>query len=223
MKNICFPPSPLADRYLRKLKGVEIGASAHNSYYLDTINVDYTNDFTIYKQEEVNMCGKWAPVDVVADAAKLPFQNESFDFVISSHMLEHHWMPIAVVGEWCRVAREYIFITVPRKDLTFDKDKPVTPINELLLRHIGAIVKTLDSVPDDHWNIWDIHEFRNFVGYCAAIYNLEVIEFQEKDDKVGNGMTVLFKKRKSNVNSENSQSEERYQSETLMEDQDLEE
>lgn len=211
MKNHYFPPSQLADQYLRGLKGLEVGASAHNSYYLDTINVDFTNEFTVYKQEEVNMCGKYAPVDIVADAKEIPVDNESFDFVISSHMLEHHWDPISVVIEWARIAKQYIFITVPRKDLTFDKDKPVTPVHDLVRRYTGALEKLQTEIADDHWSIWDVNEFRNFVGYMCALCNLEVVAFQEIDDKVGNGMTVLFKKRSYEQPKENKGLEDRNQ------------
>lgn len=186
-----FKTSNLANQYLKGLKGVEVGGSAHNSYDLDTINVDYTQDFTIYKQQEIELCGSYMPVDIVADAAKLPFDNKSYDFIISSHMLEHHYNPILVLKEWARVASKYIFITVPRKDLTFDKDKPVTLWHELVERyHKPEIPENQPS--DDHWNIWDVEQFRFFCEMIAKNINAKIIDFQEIDDKVGNGMTVLF-------------------------------
>lgn len=187
-----FPPSKLALTYLKGLKGVEIGGSAHNDYGLDTINVDYTDEFTVYKQEEVNMCGEYRKVDVVADAAKLPFEDKSFDFVISSHMLEHHYDPIAVVLEWSRVAKKYLFITVPRKDLTFDKDKEVTPLSHLQDRYIGWRKKPDEAPADDHWTIWDEDAFRSFCEYMCVLMQAKIHTFQSPDDKVGNGMTVMF-------------------------------
>ena len=187
-----FPTSPLANRYLKKLRGVEIGASEHNSYRLQTINVDFTDEITVYKEEEINMCGKFCKVDIVADAMKLPFKDKTFDFVLSSHMLEHHWQPIGVISEWVRVARKYIFITVPRMDLTFDKDKTPTTLLELQKRHIGEIKKVDETIADDHWNIWGLENFKEFCNHIAERLDLEIVEFQEIDDKVGNGMTVLF-------------------------------
>jgi predicted SAM-dependent methyltransferase len=46
-------------------------------------------------------------VDIVADAQKLPFRNESFDFVFSSHTIEHfsHLDVACVLQEWIRVLR----------------------------------------------------------------------------------------------------------------------
>jgi SAM-dependent methyltransferase len=188
-----FPHSPLATKYLTGLKGVEIGGSAHNDFYLDVINVDYTDEHTIYKQHEVDLCGESRKVDVVADALHLPFQTRSYDFVLTSHVLEHLWDPIRAILEWSRVATKYLFITVPRKDLTFDKDKPVTKTDELIDRFLGVIKKPDGSPADDHWTIWDVQEFRNFCDQVALDFDFTIVEFQERDDKVGNGMTVLFK------------------------------
>ena len=188
-----FPKSHLATKYLTGLRGVEIGGSAHNAYGLDTINVDYTDEVTVYKEAEVRECGEMLKVDVVADAADLPFARKSYDFVISSHMLEHAYDPISVIQEWERVAMQYLFITVPRKDLTFDKDKDVTPFLTIYERYDQYPDPSSGPPSDDHWSIWDIHGFREFCNFCCTYFNMEIKEFQEKDDKVGNGMTVLFK------------------------------
>lgn len=188
-----FPLHKIATKYLTGLKGVEIGGSAHNPFGLDTINVDYTDDMnTAYKKAEIDLCGEALKVDVVADAGQLPFDDKSFDFVISSHMLEHAWNPVKVLTEWSRVARKYIFIVVPRKDLTFDKDKPVTPTWDLIKRASGEIVKPEGAPADDHWTIWDVKEFQKFCTWIATILNMKIVEFEEKDSKVGNGMMVLF-------------------------------
>src|SRR5690348_7834073 len=60
-------PSGFADRYLRGLRGVEIGASANNAFFLDTINVDYRPDPSTVAAQ-LRYAGRVAPVDVVARA-----------------------------------------------------------------------------------------------------------------------------------------------------------
>jgi SAM-dependent methyltransferase len=190
-----FPHSALATKYLKGLKGVEIGGSAHNDYFLDVVNVDYTDEHTIYKQHEIDLCGECRKVDVVADATNLPFGKGWWDFVLTSHVLEHLWDPIGALMEWKRVSKKYIFITVPRKDLTFDKDKPVTDFYELVDRHNKIILQPADSPKDDHWTIWDVEQFRFFCNEMADELDLNIVEFQDLDDKVGNGMTVLFELR----------------------------
>lgn len=188
-----FPPSALAARYLTGLKGVECGGSAHNSFFLDTVNVDNTDSMdTVYKKQEIELCGEAMPVDFVADASRLPFKDKSYDFVISSHMLEHVFDPINVVLEWERVASKYIYIIVPNKEKTFDKEKPLTPIFELHQRNTGILLPK-EGVSDDHWTIWDSWSFRDFCMYMSGRKpNLELIEFQHTDDKVGNGIAALF-------------------------------
>ena len=49
-----FKNSELATKLLSNLSGIEIGASAHNSFNLNTKNVDYSDDYTtIFKKEEI--------------------------------------------------------------------------------------------------------------------------------------------------------------------------
>lgn len=47
-------------------------------------------------------------VDVIADARKLPFKNSCFDFVYSSHVIEHfsHHEVKEALREWVRVLKE---------------------------------------------------------------------------------------------------------------------
>jgi len=46
-----------------------------------------------------------AGADRVADMRCLPWNDEQFDFVVSSHALEHTHFPIDVLKEWRRVLR----------------------------------------------------------------------------------------------------------------------
>ena len=51
--------SKLAHQYLDNLIGIEIGGSAHNSFGLNTINVDrHKSMSTVFKLEEEKLCGK---------------------------------------------------------------------------------------------------------------------------------------------------------------------
>ena len=46
-------------KYLDNLIGIEIGGSAHNSFGLNTINVDrHKSMSTVFKLEEEKLCGK---------------------------------------------------------------------------------------------------------------------------------------------------------------------
>lgn len=185
-----FRDSELAHLYLDGLKGVEIGGAAHNPFNLDTINVDRVSHtslaFEPYALEQVRLCGEVLPVDVVAPGDKLPFPDKSFDFVISSHVIEHFFDPIAALKEWARVAKKYIFIICPLRDaLESDRDKPLTPLDEHLARHAGDIPR-IDT--DEHHSRWTCESFCQMCDYIG----LDVIATENPDKKVGNGFTVVI-------------------------------
>jgi hypothetical protein len=184
-KNMIFKDSILAHKYLDGLIGIEIGASCHNPFNLKTINVDKESN-TFYESEQLSMCNSVAKVDVtIKDATILPFENKSYDFIINSHVIEHIYRPDLAIIEWCRVAKKYIFLIIPHKERTFDKDKLETEPLTIFER------ENLIEYQDQHYNIWTPKSFLNFVKYLEKY--VQVIEVQEIDDKVGNGFTVVLK------------------------------
>ncbi len=177
--------SRFVSSYLDGLQGVEIGASSHNPYYLAAINVDrYPSDDTIYKRHELRMAGRIAPVDVVAPGDALPFADDSYDFVFSAHVIEHFPDPLKALYEWVRVARRYVVAVVPHRDRTFDAERPLTAIDELIDRHRRGFT----AEEDRHWSVWNRE---TFVQMCEAA-GLSVIDSQDPDDKVGNGFAVVI-------------------------------
>lgn len=180
--------SKLADKYLLNLKGIEIGGSAHNAFGLNTINVDYVKGITRFKEEEIQRTGTYMKVDVVASADKLPFENESYDFIINSHVLEHMYDPISTIKEWLRVIKKggYLFMIIPHKERTFDKDRQITSVPELIKRQ-GI---KLENDDHSHHCVWNTESFL----YLCDYMKLNVIEYQDIDDKAGNGFAVLIKK-----------------------------
>jgi SAM-dependent methyltransferase len=177
--------SKFVTSYLGGLKGIEIGASAHNRYYLDAINVDRwgTTD-TVYKREERKLAMHTAKVDVVAPGDDLPFEDDSVDFVFASHVIEHFPDPIRALYEWVRVARRYVLLVAPHRDRTFDADRDLTSADELLARHSEGFA----SEEDRHWSVWTCE---SFVELCERI-GLRVVDHLDPDDKVGNGFAVVI-------------------------------
>ncbi len=183
--------SPLAHHYLDGLWGLEIGGSNHNPFGLNTLNVDYTDDYsTIYKLNELNLCGSCMKVDIVSPGDNLPFMDQTVDFVISSHVIEHFYDPIKAIKEWLRVVKPggYVFIVAPHKERTFDRDRPRTTLAELLQRHQCPI----DPATDDHhhWSVWITQDFLEICRY----FNWNVVDFQDIDDKASIGFTIVIQK-----------------------------
>ena len=74
-------------------------------------------------------------VDVVDDGERLTtIADESVDFVIANHFLEHCEDPLTTLENLLRVARPggSIYIAVPDKRRTFDRDRTITPLDHLL-------------------------------------------------------------------------------------------
>ncbi len=192
-----FPESKLAHRYLDGLTGLEIGASAHNPFGLDTKNVDIADEFnkSTYKKRELQISGEVAPIDIVAPGDKLPVPDASVDFIISSHVLEHFSDPIAALIEWHRVVRPdgYIYLIAPHMERTFDRDKTQTTLASLQARHAGTETATPDP-ETGHYSYWvteDVIELVREIGL-----DWELVDFQDTDDKIGNGFAVVLRKGK---------------------------
>lgn len=184
-----FPESALAHQYLDGLKGIEIGGSAHNSFGLDTINVDRWGDMeNHFKQNEIEECGEAMPVQVVAEGDALPFPDQSFDFVLSSHVIEHFYDPIKALLEWARVARKYLFIIVPHRQRIFDGHLALTEVAVLQERYRSGI-RIETKYRGYHWGVYEPENFNELCVLCG----LKVVEIQDPDDKVGNGFTFVIK------------------------------
>lgn len=175
--------SRFAHEHLDGLKGVEIGAAAPQSFRLDTINVD-REDSAFYREAQERVTGWAVPVDVVAAGDALPFADSEFDFVLASHVIEHMPDPIAALREWVRVASRYVFLIVPHRDRTFDRDRELTPVEELTERHRQGF----SSSEDRHWSVWTCE---SFLALCAHL-ELPVLEYQDPDDMGRNGFAVLI-------------------------------
>lgn len=215
-----FQDSEIAHRYLDDLIGIEIGASAHNPFHLpNCLNVDFTDDMTtVFKKAEVGYCGHAAKVDIVAHAEKLPLENESIDYVISSHVIEHIFDPISALLEWKRVVKKggYIFIIAPLKDYVPGEIRPITTVQELKDRHEGKrqrnsvdMLSTIDAANTEQINETFMHrdlatgiicdhetghftvfDLQLMVNICNLV-QLKVIRKMATDDKVGNGFCVI--------------------------------
>jgi len=218
------PESNLAHQYCDGKNGVEIGASNQNSFGLDKTKSLYYNLDISEEQSNTNQMFKIQPAEVhlyaVGDA--LPIQKECLDYVISSHVIEHFFDPIEAIKEWMRTLKPggIIFMIVPHKERTIDRDREITPLQEHIQRHEKKLNisdyahldspyahqrdhKVIDEetkrdkqwIPyqkDDHhhWSVWTTE---SFLKMCQH-FNLDVIETQNRDDKVGNGFTVILKK-----------------------------
>lgn len=87
--------------------------------------------------------------------------SASYDFVLSSHVLEHVANPLQALAEWIRVLKEegLLVLVVPHKDGTFDHLRPVTSLSHLIqdferqtgegdMTHLDEILRLHDLARD---------------------------------------------------------------------------
>jgi SAM-dependent methyltransferase len=109
---------------LLRSPGVEIGAFNTPIPGIQPVHVDrfrdYANERTL--------------AEYYGDSADLPFVDSSLNYVASSHVIEHVANPLKAFLEWYRVLRDggIIYMTVPHRCLTFDRFRPLTPVDHIV-------------------------------------------------------------------------------------------
>lgn len=78
--------------------------------------------------------GEKVHADYFGHACALPFRDDSLDYVVTSHVLEHVANPIAAFAEWHRVLRHggIVYLLVPDRRYTWDRPRRLTPVSHLL-------------------------------------------------------------------------------------------
>jgi SAM-dependent methyltransferase len=77
----------------------------------------------------------------------------TFDYVISSHCLEHVPDTLRNLEEWLRVLKDdgCLFLVLPHRDRTFDRDRPISTLEHHLAEY------GVEDDPDNplHWDEWE--------------------------------------------------------------------
>jgi predicted SAM-dependent methyltransferase len=129
----------LAFRYCHG-DGIEIGALYRPQRVPKDARVRYV-DYVDEKQLlELNKHYVWwaQPIDVVDNGETLEkFDDDSLDFLMAHHMLEHVEDPIAALKTWVRVVRPggIVFLTLPDPRYSFDNLRERTTVEHVLRDH----------------------------------------------------------------------------------------
>tara|TARA_B100002019_G_scaffold249751_1_gene229281 strand:- start:2112 stop:2864 length:753 start_codon:yes stop_codon:yes gene_type:complete len=91
---------------------------------------------TILSDRFSTHAGNQSLAKVFFDASEIPYENDTFSFILSEHVLEHIYDPIKTIKEWKRVLKRTgkIFLFLPHAGRTFDRDRKRTSYNDLVLR-----------------------------------------------------------------------------------------
>jgi SAM-dependent methyltransferase len=191
----------LAERFLRG-EGVEVGAlhlplplpAGTRARYVDRY------DRAGLRKAYPELAGTpIVDVDVVDDGERLSsLGDESQDFVVANHFYEHTEDPIGTLGHHLRVVRPggIVFMAIPDKRLTFDADRPVTPLDHHVADHergpaisrrdhFEEWARLVDGVPEAevagraarldaedysiHFHVWVPQAFIALLEHCRAV------------------------------------------------------
>jgi SAM-dependent methyltransferase len=119
---------------------------------------------------------------IVEATAMECISSASYDFVLSSHVLEHTANPILALSEWVRLLKDQgtLVLLLPHKDGTFDHRRPVTTMQHLIadfnasmteddMTHMPEIMALHDLERDPEAGDFDAFKARserNFENRC---------------------------------------------------------
>jgi glycosyltransferase involved in cell wall biosynthesis/SAM-dependent methyltransferase len=200
-----FREHALAHQLLDGLRGLEIGAAAHNPFGLNTRNVAPIDDHEHYALHQAGQMGVApATVDIWAFADAIPVPDNSEDFIISSHVVEHLPNVVAAFREWNRVVRVggYIFMIVPQRDaLAEDVGRPITGLEHFIDDYRAGVsldTHATEDVPGGrmgHYHVFTPDLIVALVAWMKEerLCDWELTAREDVDSKVGNGFTLAFR------------------------------
>lgn len=155
--------------------GVEIGGpsqvfSQDGSFPVYTIinsldNINFSDDNFWSSLKEGNnfeyQKGKTKGKQIIADAIDLSkIKSESYDFMLSSHVIEHIANPIKAVLEWKRVLKKDGIVVVVAPDMrhTYDRKRPLTEFDHVKQDFLNE----MDEEDDTHFDeVVKLHDLSN--------------------------------------------------------------
>ena len=127
----------LSDKYLTG-RGIEIGALHSPLEVGEEISVRYvdrlSNEGLRPLYPELRGCSL-VPIDIIDDGEKLSrIEDESLDFIIANHMLEHCENPLGTIRNHLRKIRRsgILYYAIPDQRYGFDLNRPLTPFSHLV-------------------------------------------------------------------------------------------
>lgn len=185
-------------------RGVELGGAAHNAFYLpDCLNVapsdgvDYIHsrdlaDFLKYRNAQVEQAGAVVAVDLVGDFQTIRSDDGSFDYIISSHVIEHVPNVFAAYLESQRILKNLgVFFCIFPKRIAAATDgvRALTTLEKMIEAHEMGV--GIESMPEDlwreHYQVFSLQRMLEVVNYLNSnglgCWYIECVE--ETDSKVG--------------------------------------
>lgn len=214
----------LSKKYL-KGTGIEIGALMRPLPVSERASVIYVDRLPESELKtalpEVD-AGAFVKVDIVDDGERLSqIEDESQDFIIANHMIEHCEDPLGTLARHLSRLKSggVLFYAMPDKRYTFDADRPLTTFDHLVKdktegpqqsrwQHYQEWVELVMKRPDPnaklatrlmqtrgniHFHVWDRNSFVDFLDRTRVMLGVpfEVLEVKPN----GREFIVILRKR----------------------------
>ena len=184
----------VAARYLTG-EGIEIGALYNPLKVPASAKVKYVDRLSVEdlrKQYQELNAVELVEVDIIDNGELLEtIPDKSQDFVIANHFIEHCQDPIRAIANILRVLKNggILYLAVPDKRYSFDRDRPVTTIDHLLRdyqegpalskkQHFEEWVRLVNKVEDENQAQWQINELLK-IDYSIHYHVWTQAEFLE--------------------------------------------
>jgi len=180
--------------------GVEIGGPSPTGKILyananNFDNVVWSNDTVWHKQTEKYNYSKGNNGKIIInDATDISAVcDETYDFVFSSHCLEHIANPLKAVSEWIRIVKDkgFVIIIVPEKSGCFDHKRKYSKFSTLLSQYQKNVneddLSTLDEILELHDLSKDTRapqDPKKFKERCLNNFNNRCLHHYVYDDKL---------------------------------------
>lgn len=142
--------------YIKSLDGCNI---FENNFFQSNLNSIFS-----YHKNKTGVCFN---VDT-ADIESLKNIKKKYDFILSSHHIEHIANPIKAITAWKDILKKdgYVLAILPHKEYTFDKMRPLTKLSHIIedykkntlesdSTHIQEQIKLQD------WSMCGMKDFEN--------------------------------------------------------------
>ena len=214
----------IAFQYL-KGEGIEVGALHAPLQVPDSVKVHYVDRMSVSdlrkQYPELGAVGL-VEADIVDNGETLSsIADNSWDFVIANHMIEHCQNPIGALENFLRVVKPggLIYMGVPDKRYTFDIGRPLTTLDHLIqdykegtewskLGHYEEYVRLVDKFPEEqvagrmqhlldidysiHFHVWTADSFPELLAYCQENLSYR-FEVEHLHENFGELIVILRK------------------------------
>ena len=159
----------------------------YNFVQLDGGNLKDDNHFQKIGENFVysNKTGKQFNVDCASDLSVI--ENKRYDFIVTSHVIEHIANPIKSIRNWKKILNKdgYILSVMPDYRFCFDHNRPLTTLEHLIedfLKDVGEDDKThIEEQKTMH--DWAYGGHKDFYSLCDINEKTRVVHHHTFDEK----------------------------------------